>query len=41
MAYGIGAAFIAGIAGYLAATRPCHSRVHKHRHWRWSGPHRL
>ncbi len=32
------AAMLAGMV-YLATTRPCVSRVHKHRHRRWSGRH--
>ncbi len=32
------AAMLVG-AVYVATTRPCVTRFHKHRHWRWSGRH--
>ena len=28
-----------GVAAYLGVTRPCKSRIHNHRHWRFR-PHR-
>ena len=28
-----------GVALYLLATRPCKSRIHRHRHWRFRSHH--